>query len=130
ITMTRGRLAGALATLPALFLPLIAHAGLLPECAKQAGGCITLDSAIQLGVNYGRFLLGLSGSVALVIFVWGGFLMLTSAGNPKKVQGGKDKMVAAIIGLIIIFSAFTVVKFALTFLDPTEKYDVYLKQKK
>lgn len=99
---------------------------LLPDCASQAGGCETLDQLIQLGVNYGRFIMGLSGSLALVMFVWGGFLMLTSAGNAKKVQDGKTKMMAAVVGLIIIFSAFTVVKFGLRFLDPTGKYDQYV----
>ena len=89
--MTRGRLAGALATLPALFLPLVAHAGLLPECAQQAGGCVTLDSAIQLGVNYGRFLLGLSGSVALVIFVWAASSCSRQPAIPKKCREEKIK---------------------------------------
>lgn len=106
--------------------PDVANAALLPSCAQEPGGCINIDQLIQLGVNYGRFLLGLSGSAALVFFVWGGFLMLTSAGNSKRVEEGKTKMVAAIVGLIIIFSAFTVVKFALRFLDPTGKYDQYV----
>lgn len=106
--------------------PAVANAALLPACARESGGCVELNQLIQLGVNYGRFLLGLSGSVALVFFVWGGFLMLTSAGSSKKVEEGKTKMVAAIVGLIIIFSAFTVVKFAFKFLDPTGKYEQYV----
>lgn len=99
---------------------------LLPACANQAGGCETLDSLIQLGVNYGRFIMGLAGSLALLFFVWGGFLLLTSAGSVDKVKQGKNKMVAATVGLIIIFSAFTIVKFGLKFLDPTGKYDQYV----
>ncbi len=124
--MMRVRWFGALAALTVLLTPAAAHAALLPPCAQDAGGCSTLDSLIQLGVNYGRFILGLSGSLALVMFVWGGFILLTSAGNSKKVQEGQTKMVAAIVGLIIIFSAFTAVKFGLRFLDPTGKYDQYV----
>lgn len=99
---------------------------ILPTCANQPYGCDTLDQLIQLGVNYGRFIMGLTGSVALAVFIWGGFLMLTSGGNSKKVEAGKNKIVAAVIGLIIIFGAFTVVKFGLRFLDPTGKYDQYV----
>lgn len=98
---------------------------LLPDCANQAGGCVSLDALIQLGVNYGRFIMGLAGSMALLFFVWGGFLLLTSAGSADRVKQGRQKMVAATVGLIIIFSAFTAVKFSLKFLDPG-KYDQYV----
>lgn len=101
---------------------------LVPECAKEAGGCISLDNLIQLGVNYGKFILGMSGALALVFFIWGGILILTSAGESKKVQEGKTKIVAATVGLIIIFGSFTAVKFLLRVVDPTGTYDVYLKQ--
>lgn len=101
---------------------------ILPDCVKDPGGCWHLEDLIQLGVNYGKFILGMSGALALVFFIWGGLLMLTSAGDSKKVSDGKTKIVAATIGLIIIFGSFTAVKFLLKIVDPTGTYDQYLNK--
>ena len=51
--------------------------------------------------------------VALVAFVYGGFLMVFSFGESSKVQQGKDVMVAAVIGIMIVFSAYLIVSFIL-----------------
>jgi len=56
-----------------------------------------------------KALLGLSGSIALLMFVYGGFQYLTSAGDPGKVKKGKDTLVNAVLGLAIIFGSFIVV---------------------
>lgn len=118
------------AMLLALTAPAVANAGIVPGCAQQAGGCARIEQLIQLGINYGKFILGLSGGLALVFFIYGGILMLTSGGSPDKVKKGRDTLVAATIGLIIIFGAFTAIKFALQILDPTGTYDMYVNPKK
>lgn len=56
-----------------------------------------------------RVLLGFSGVVALASFVWGGFMFLTSQGNPDKVKQGKNTLVWAVIGLVVIFTAYILV---------------------
>ena len=104
-----------------------AQGSLVPECAHNRGGCSTLDSLMQLVVNYGRFLLGISGSLALVFFVWGGIIMMTSGGNKARVEKGRDAIIRATVGLIIIFGAFTAVKFMLSILDPSGSYDLYVE---
>ena len=109
-------------------VPAVAEAAILPDCAKQPGGCVQLSQLIQVGVNYGRFILGISGALALVFFIWGGFLILTSAGVSDRVKKGKEALRAATIGLIIIFGAFTAVKFILRMVDPTGTYDQYVLQ--
>lgn len=70
-----------------------------------------------------RALLGLSGSAALLMLLYGGFIWLTSGGKPEAIKKGKDTIVWAIIGLVVIFSAFVIVSFvlqALTNVSPTE----------
>lgn len=57
-----------------------------------------------------RVLLGLSGSVALLMFVWGGFLWLTSAGETKRVTQGKETLKWASLGLVVIMLAYTMVQ--------------------
>jgi len=52
-------------------------------------------------------LLAITGSLALAMFVWGGFLWVTSAGNQEKVKKGKDAMLWATVGLLVILFSYT-----------------------
>jgi hypothetical protein len=61
-----------------------------------------------------RAVLGLVGSLALVMFIYGGFTWMTAAGSSEKVTKGKNIIIWATIGLIVIFSAYALVKFVLT----------------
>ncbi len=57
--------------------------------------------------------LGLLGIVAVVIILIGGFEWMTAGGNEEKVGEAKKRIVAGIIGLAIIMSAYAVSKFVL-----------------
>ena len=88
---------------------------LVPECASGAQAkAADLDCLLQVGVNVVKLILGLSGSLALVYFLYGGFNLLTSAGSPDKIKRGKEIILSAIIGLAIAFSAFALVQFVVT----------------
>jgi len=56
-----------------------------------------------------RALLGLSGTLALLMFVYGGFFWLTSGGEKDKIEKGKKTIVWAVIGLGFIFISYTLV---------------------
>ena len=50
---------------------------------------------------------GIGGGIAFLLILFGGFQILTSAGNPEKLNAGKELITSAITGLlIIIFSLF------------------------
>jgi hypothetical protein len=55
--------------------------------------------------------LGIVGSLALVMFVYGGFMWMLSAGNKERVQKGKEILTWATVGLVVIFSAYALVMF-------------------
>ncbi|MFC1612998.1 pilin [Patescibacteria group bacterium] len=61
-----------------------------------------------------KAVMGLVGSVALLMFVYGGFLWMTAAGNDEKVKKGKDIFVWATLGLAVIFLSYLLVHFVLT----------------
>lgn len=46
--------------------------------------------------------IGIAGGIAFLLILWGAFMVLTSAGNPEKLNEGKDIIVSAIVGLIVI----------------------------
>src|SRR3990172_3082938 len=88
---------------------------LVPECADKAikaGGCDVCD-AIGVGINITKIMLGTLGSAALLIFVYGGFLMLASRGHSDQVQKGKDALINAVKGVIIVLASWIVINYGL-----------------
>lgn len=77
------------------------------EC-RDTGRC-TLEDILQVVVNLSVFILGISGSLVLIMFIYGGFMWLTAGGAQERVKKGRDVMVGAVVGLIIIFGAYTVI---------------------
>jgi hypothetical protein len=68
----------------------------------------TADLRLIIG-NVIKAALGFTGVIALLMFVYGGFLFLTSRGNMEQVKQGKNTLIWATIGLVVIFTAYTVV---------------------
>jgi len=60
-----------------------------------------------------KAVLGIVGSIALLMFVYGGFLWMTSSGNEQKITKGKNVLVWATIGLAIIFLSYSLVGFVI-----------------
>lgn len=57
--------------------------------------------------------LGIVGSLALIMFVFGGITWMTSSGSPEKVKRGRDILIWAAIGLVIIFSSYALTNFVI-----------------
>ncbi|MCX6744070.1 MAG: pilin, partial [Candidatus Parcubacteria bacterium] len=53
-----------------------------------------------------RVFFGLLGLVAILIILYGGFLYMTSQGNPEVIDKAKKVLYGALIGLIICLCAF------------------------
>ncbi|MEK7211086.1 MAG: hypothetical protein AAB731_00445 [Patescibacteria group bacterium] len=55
--------------------------------------------------------LGLTGALALLMFIWGGFLWMTAMGDARRVEKGRDTMVWATLGLVVIFGSYAITSF-------------------
>jgi len=56
----------------------------------------------------GKFIaifINIVGAIALLMVIYGGFLWLTSRGDSGQIKKGKDTLVWAGLGLVLIFSA-------------------------
>lgn len=53
--------------------------------------------------------LGIVGSITLLMFVYGGFIWMTSSGSSDKIKKGKDIILWSAIGLMVIFSSYALV---------------------
>ncbi len=52
-----------------------------------------------------RVILGLAGGIALLLIIYSGYKLMTSQGNPEAIQGARETLPSAIVGLLfIIFS--------------------------
>jgi len=63
--------------------------------------------------------LGVVGSIALAMIIWGGFTWMTAAGSSERVTKGRDIVLYAALGLIAIFSAYAILKFIFDTLGKT-----------
>lgn len=68
------------------------------------------DPKVLIGRVIGN-ILGYVGAVALLMFVVGGLMWMTSAGNEQRVKKGKDILTWATMGLVIIFTAYALLRF-------------------
>lgn len=60
--------------------------------------------------------LGLMGALALLMFIYGGVMMLTAAGSDRA-KTGREIVVWTAVGLIVIFSSYVVVNFVISQLN-------------
>jgi hypothetical protein len=58
-----------------------------------------------------KTVLGIVGSIALVMFIYGGFMWMTAGGNTDRIKKGRDVLTWATIGLIIIFTSYAILTF-------------------
>jgi len=95
--------------------------GLLPRCAFLSSGCdgenADINIFVELGINIAKFIFAIIGTVAFIMFVYGGFTMILSFGSADKFKQGKDILVAAVVGMIIAFGAYLIVNFVLSALQ-------------
>ena len=67
-----------------------------------------VNSPEDLMANAIKLILGLTGSIALLLFVYGGFMWMTSAGNSERIQKGKNIFIWATVGLVMIFGSYAI----------------------
>ena len=75
-----------------------------------------IGTTLTLPIIIARFVqifFGILGVLAVLLLIYGGFIWMTSQGDPDKVNKAKQIIYNAIIGLIIIFSAFAIATFIL-----------------
>ena len=58
--------------------------------------------------------LGLLGIISVIIVLYAGFKWMTAGGNEESVKEAQKILTAAVIGMIIIFSAYAITRFVMT----------------
>jgi len=72
----------------------------------------TGQQCVQLIIgNVIKAALGVVGSIALLMMTWGGYRWLTAMGNSERVEKGKDTLIWAALGLVVIFAAYAITSY-------------------
>jgi hypothetical protein len=90
------------------------------EICKQYCGSYQINDFITLVIQFSKILLGLTGSLALLAFVYGGVMFLISAGSREKVEQAKKIIIGAVIGIIIVFASYIIIGFIFSGLGITD----------
>lgn len=90
--------------------------GLLPKCnwaGDPSRGILAetygLGAFVELAVNILKLIWGILGSLAIVMFVWGGFLWLTARGEENQIKQGWDTLINAVIGVLIVLGSWVII---------------------
>jgi len=96
---------------------------LLPPSPPAASGQVTLksvyltnpigDSIPAIIGSIIKAFLRIVGAIALLVFIYGGFRWLTAAGNDQSIAAGRDTLLWAAIGLILIFLSYILVGYVM-----------------
>lgn len=102
----------------------ISHAA--PQTLVQSGDCTAhgtcqISDLMEIVVRVTTIILGLTGTVVLVAFVYAGFLFLISAGSSEKITQAKTIIKGAVIGMLVVFLSFTIITFVFKALGVTDK---------
>lgn len=73
---------------------------ILPQFAN-VGGIIS---------NLLPYLFTLAGIGLLLYLLWGGFNLMLSGGDPKKIEGAKIQITNAFIGFVVVFTSYWIIK--------------------
>jgi hypothetical protein len=69
-----------------------------------------LEETLGMLINV---LLGLLGIIFLVLTIYAGFLWMTAGGDEKQVAKAKQIIITAVIGLVILLSAYAISQFVI-----------------
>jgi hypothetical protein len=74
---------------------------------STAIGCIPFGSSSALVTFFVSWGLGIGGGVAMLSLIYAGFMTMTSAGDPKRLEMGKELVVSSLSGIVLLaFSIF------------------------
>ncbi len=106
--------------------PLVAFLSFVPSASAETL-CAAKRTIFEplCDPDVGRIIVGLINLifilavvVALLYLIWGGFKWLVSGGDKTAVQGAREHIVAAIVGLIVIFLSYFILNFIIGFFIP------------
>ena len=64
----------------------------------------------SVSIKVSQYILGIVGSLSLLAFVAGGLMLMLSGGKAEMVTRGKQTLIGAVIGLVVVFTSYMIVQ--------------------
>jgi hypothetical protein len=58
-----------------------------------------------------KWAVGIGGGIAFLLILYGGFMVMSSGGNPERLKAGQELLTSAISGLILLIFSVFILKF-------------------
>ena len=100
------------------FLDSVAQRSGLQTVSGATGG---QDATLKIVGNIINVILGFVGIVFFVQLFWAGIRWMTSSGNEEIIKEAKGTIKTAIIGIVVVFSAFVITNFTLNQVEKITK---------
>ncbi len=87
---------------------------LIPPCALSdtlEGECRNINVFVTLAIKVSQYLFSIIGGLSLLMFIYGGFVLILSEGNEEKITHAKEVLLAVVIGLVVAFGGYILIKF-------------------
>ena len=88
--------------------PLPASAQLV-SCGNNGQADCTFKDLVELIILVINYLISLAAIVAIFLILVSGFKLVTAAGVPERISSAKDGLRNAIIGFVMIITAFVII---------------------
>ncbi len=79
-----------------------------PPSGAPTGGSTSLSKIIQGGITIAIITAFMAG---LIMLIWGGISWITAGGDKQKIQNARMKIIAALLGLVLIIFSFFILNF-------------------
>ena len=104
--------------------PVFARDSIIVDCGwnESAKYYNNVNCLLYQAIVIGEYLFQFIGAIAFIMFVYGGFKMILSFGNPDKVKQGQQILVSAVLGMIVAFGAYILVNFIMDALNVSSDF--------
>ena len=94
-----------------LSIPIFVFA--VENCNETQGVCSpagtdTVWTVEGVAIRYIKIGLGFIGVIALLFFIYAGFLWMTAQGKPDIIKKARDIMIWAVLGIVVILSSYSI----------------------
>jgi len=96
-----------------IFFPLyfVSAQDATPQLDNPLGSSVGANSPQAFVGGIINSILGIVGSIALIMFIYGGIIWMTSSGSAEKVKKARDIVIWSALGLVIVFVSYGLVRF-------------------
>lgn len=82
----------------------------------EQGGLAAKSTLSELALTIIQYLLTFAGIIAVGALIIGGYWYMTAAGNEEQAEKGRKTFIQAVVGIIVVVLAFTIVTVLVNFL--------------